>query len=123
MSISDLDKVIAIVNQCGKRATEKGGDWYGRTSPKAEGVMQSKARFFLENHDAERLEFLMLLKRSGFTDAGYRAPYAWKVRFGEVFVEYVEGDVYVRRICEICHGDCGPENHGKEECPERAHVT
>ena len=120
--MKELERVMLVVDQCGKKATEKGGDWYGRMSPKAAGVMESRARFFLENHDSERTQFHTLLKRAGFIDAGYRAPYAWKVRFGGIFVEYVEGDVYVSRICEICHGDCGPENHGRDECPERAHL-
>ncbi len=55
----------------------------------------TKATTFFLSPDGQNGELFYELCRNGFQKAGYGAEYFWKVRNGDVYISYTEGDVSI----------------------------
>lgn len=53
---------------------------------------------FFESPDGQNGELYMELRKLGWRNAGYSAEYYWKVIKDGYFIEYVEGDIYIKLV-------------------------
>lgn len=107
-------KIITEVNKAGQNATRWSGHW---STLQARADRPEIMDGFLENWDAERLTFRNELIDRGWKDAGYAAPYHWKLIKKGHLLEYVEGDVYITRTEER------PMTPGEQEIAEALDKT
>lgn len=89
-----IDKDIYHVSHCARMATSRGGSFEPFRLNHETDVYEG----FLENWDDERIGFLKILHEAGFKNVFYKAPYHWQVRNATCSVEYVEGDLYLKKI-------------------------
>lgn len=57
----------------------------------------STSNFFFFDTDGERYKFFNRLSEDGFKTIRYESNYNWKVGNGIITVEYLEGDVYLKK--------------------------
>ena len=68
---------------------------------KTKGIMAGRADFFFESPDGQNGELYYEMRKLGYRNSGYNAPYHWGVSKDGFHIEYVEGDVYVRPLADI----------------------
>lgn len=91
------------IENAGRVATKKSGAFYRKGDQKAEGLMDGKAHYFLENWDNERLTFRSELFKLGYKTEWLKAPWNWKMHKrredGSILtITYIEGDIYMEVI-------------------------
>jgi len=54
-----------------------------------------RADFFFNSPDRQDGELYYALKKLGWLNKKYEAPYYWQVRRDKVIISYTEGDIYI----------------------------
>lgn len=68
---------------------------------KAKDIKGTGAYFFFESPDGQNGELYYELRKLGYINSGYNAPYYWGVSKDGFHIQYTEGDVYIRPLTNI----------------------
>lgn len=61
-------------------------------------IKDSRAKFFFESPDGQNGDLFCELKKLGYINSGYNAPYYWGVSKDGYHIQYTEGDIYIRPL-------------------------
>ena len=113
-----MNRIIDLLNTADKAIKAKHRYFCGLEKPAEAGG--ERLRVFFQSPDGQNGELYYALRELGLVDAGYNAPYHWKLReYGTGwFLTYTEGDVDVHvrcaevpgnRLCLTARQDLGNE--------------
>lgn len=62
----------------------------------AKELKEGRAHFFFSSPDGQNYELYAELRKLGYSEGGYNAPYHWRISKSGGTISYTEGDIYLK---------------------------
>ena len=92
-----MEQAVIDLKLADKKIKKKHRYFCGLVSEEQKDAIGS-GDFFFESPDGQNGELFYELRSLGYRSAGHNAEYNWKVRKDGILIEYLEGDIYIRKI-------------------------